>query len=408
MVSGEINSWISNFLSGRKQCVVVEGEQSMFVPVESGVPQGSVLGPCLFLFYINDIPYGLKSTCRLFADDTIVYLTVKSNSDAEELQDDLNKLAQWEKKWSMEFHPDKCNVLSITRNKTPVVYDYRLHGHTLQHVSSAKYLGVTFNSKLTWGEHIDNMTQKANKTLGFLRRNVQVSNPQLKQQAYRTLVRPVVEYACPVWDPYTKTQIRQIEMVQRRAARYVKNRYHNTPSVSEMIQQMNWRSLHDRRRDNRLCMLYKVYHQLIAVPANDLILKTRVSAYTHDVAFFTLPTTGNMHSSHLQYVNGTVYQLHLFTVQVLAISALGLGCWITAPSHVCQFSNLPTSTHCKYVNNEVDTIHQVKFFTYYCTLFVQHRSSCQVFYPKKLDSIRKIKKIKESWRPGFQMKTTIP
>ena len=197
-IRGEINSWISNFLSGRKQCVVVEGEQSTFVPVESGVPQGSVLGPYLFLFYINDIPDGLKSTCRLFADDTIVYLTVKSNSDAEELQDDLNKLAKWEKKWSMEFHPDKCNILYITRNKTPVVYDYRLHGHTLQHVSSAKYLGVTFNSKLTWGEHIDNMTQKANKTLGFLRRNVQVSNPQLKQQAYRTLVRPVVEYACPV------------------------------------------------------------------------------------------------------------------------------------------------------------------------------------------------------------------
>ena len=93
-IRGEINSWISNFLSGRKQCVVVEGEQSMFVPVESGVPQGSVLGPCLFLFYINNIPYGLKSTCRLFAYDTIVYLTVKSNSDAEELQDDLNKLAQ--------------------------------------------------------------------------------------------------------------------------------------------------------------------------------------------------------------------------------------------------------------------------------------------------------------------------
>ena len=110
-IRGEINSWISNFLSGRKQCVVVEGEQSTFVPVESGVPQGSVLGPCLFLFCINDIPDGLKSTWRLFADDTIVYLTVKSDSDAEELQDDLNKLAQWEKKWSMEFHPDKCNCI---------------------------------------------------------------------------------------------------------------------------------------------------------------------------------------------------------------------------------------------------------------------------------------------------------
>ena len=98
---GDINRWISSFLTGRKQCVVVEGEQSKFVPVESGVPQGSVLGPCLFLFYINDIPDGLNSTCRLFADDTIVYLTVKSDSDADKLQNDLNKLADWEQKWSI-------------------------------------------------------------------------------------------------------------------------------------------------------------------------------------------------------------------------------------------------------------------------------------------------------------------
>ena len=82
----------------------------------------------------------------------------------------------------------------------------------------------------------------------------------------------------------------------------------------------------------------------------------------HSLPYLPQPVTGNMHSSHIQYVNGTVYHPHLFTVQVLAISALGLGCWITAPSHVCQFSNLPTSIHCKYVNNEVDTIHQVKFF----------------------------------------------
>ena len=107
------------------------------MPVESGVPRCSVLGPCLFLFYINDIPDGLHSTCRLFADDTIVYLSVKSNSDAHQIQNDLNQIADWKQKWSMEFHPDKCNVLSITRagrSKSPIIYNYKLHGHTLQHV----------------------------------------------------------------------------------------------------------------------------------------------------------------------------------------------------------------------------------------------------------------------------------
>ena len=212
-IRGEINHWISSFLAGHKQCVV-EGEQSNFVPVESSVPQGSVLVPYLFLFYINGILDGLHSTCRLFADDTIVYLTVKSSSDAHQLQNDLTKLADWEQKWSMEFHPDECNVLSITRSKSPIVYNYKLHWHTLQHFPIVKYLGVTFNSKLTWGEHIGNTTTKANRTLRFLKRNLQVSNPQLKQQAYRTLVRPLVEYANTIWDPYTKTQVQQVEMVQ--------------------------------------------------------------------------------------------------------------------------------------------------------------------------------------------------
>ena len=110
---------------------------------------------------INDIPEGLNSPCRLFADDTISYLTVKSNADARQLQDDLHALASWEQKWSMEFHPDKCKVLSISRSKNPIKFDYTLHGYKLEHVTSAKYLGVTFNNKLTWDDHISNITNNA-------------------------------------------------------------------------------------------------------------------------------------------------------------------------------------------------------------------------------------------------------
>ena len=119
-IQGKTNAWILGFLSGRTQAVVLDGETSGYVPVKSGVPQGSVLGPSLFLFYINDIPVGLHSTIRLFADDTIAYLAIKTNSDCISLQKDLDKLGLWEQKWKMAFHPDKCNVLSITRNKTPI------------------------------------------------------------------------------------------------------------------------------------------------------------------------------------------------------------------------------------------------------------------------------------------------
>ena len=147
-ITGNVNHWIKNFLSNRQQAVMFEGEKSDFVPVTSGVPQGSVLGPTLFLFYINDIANELDSTVRLFADDTMVYLVVKSQSDAKKLQKDLDCFGSWERDWRMELHPDKCSVLSITRSKTPIHYEYQLHGQPLEHVKSAKCLGVTIQSDL--------------------------------------------------------------------------------------------------------------------------------------------------------------------------------------------------------------------------------------------------------------------
>jgi hypothetical protein len=116
-IRGKTNTWIHNCLSERSQAVVVDGEKSSYIDVDSGVPQGSVLGPSLFLFYINNMLRCLKSTVRLFADDTIAYLAVTSEADAVDLhvQSNLNKLGIWEKKWKMEFHPDKCNVLTISK-----------------------------------------------------------------------------------------------------------------------------------------------------------------------------------------------------------------------------------------------------------------------------------------------------
>ena len=233
-IRGETLEWIRAFLSDRTQVVVVDGQESDIGNVESGVPQGSVLGPSLFLFYINDLPTNLTSTVRLFADDTIVYLTVKSESDCGELQKDLDKLAIWENKWRMEFHPDKCTVLTVTKKKTPVMFNYKLHGHTLEHEEATKYLGCTISSDLNWGKHITNICSKANKTLGFLRRNLHITSKKIKERAYKSLVRPQLEYASTVWDPYQQGHIDQIEKVQRRAARYATGRYRNRSSVGEM------------------------------------------------------------------------------------------------------------------------------------------------------------------------------
>ena len=118
------------------------------------------------------MPEGLNATVRLFADDTIVYLTVISDADAGTLQADLDKLGTWEKTWKMEFHPGECNVLHISRRANLLRHQYTLHGHILESVQSAKYLGCLITSDLKWSDHISTICGKANKTLGFLRRNL--------------------------------------------------------------------------------------------------------------------------------------------------------------------------------------------------------------------------------------------
>ncbi len=184
-IRGKTKNWIRAFLEDRKQTVVLDGERSYEADVASGIPQGSILRPCLFLFYINDIPEGLHSTVRLFADDTIAYLAVSSNADAESLQEDLRRLEEWERKWQMEFHHGKCQVLTVTRKRKVIKYDYVLHGQVLEHVSAAKYLGVTVSSDLRWNRHVAAVTSKANSTLGFLKRNLQVKSEDLRPQHTR-------------------------------------------------------------------------------------------------------------------------------------------------------------------------------------------------------------------------------
>jgi hypothetical protein len=170
----------------------------------------------------------------------------------------------------------------FTKKKQPIQHNYILHNHLLESVSSAKYLGITVQSnlKIKWDKHINDITSKGNKALGFLKRNQKTSNQQIKTQAYQVLVRPKLEYSCSIWDPHTSESIRNILMVQRRAARYICNRYHNTSSVSDMLNIINLPSLAERRLRTRLVMMYKVSFHLVAVPSEILIVSdTRTRKY---------------------------------------------------------------------------------------------------------------------------------
>jgi hypothetical protein len=125
--------------------------------VDYGIPQGAVLGPTLFLLFINDSPEHVNCNVRVFADDCLLYRNLNNQSDSELLQKDLTNLENWEKTWQMKFNPEKCYVIHVTKKKIPLKFDYLLHSHILQPVKNGKYLGVTISNGLDWGPHINNI-----------------------------------------------------------------------------------------------------------------------------------------------------------------------------------------------------------------------------------------------------------
>ena len=258
-IRGHVLNWVRAFLGSRSQRVVIEGEESESIPVTSGVPQGSVLGPILFLININDLPDEVCSQVRLFADDTALYLTMESEDSGSTLQSDLDILSMWETRWDMEFNPSKCQVVHVAGSKRPVKRDYILHGQVLESVTCAKYLGVDISGSLTWNSHIDRITGSANRTLGFVQRNIKTRMSKVRETAYNTLVRPQLEYASAVWESHNKNRISQIEQVQRRAARWTVSYFDREASVTKIVQDLGWRTLDQRRADARLVCFLRSY-----------------------------------------------------------------------------------------------------------------------------------------------------
>ena len=257
-VRGNVKQWIESFLSHREQRVILDRVRFESAEVLSGVPQGTAVGPLLFLCFINDL-----SQAKLFADDSLLLRVIKNDSDRALLQKDRSALEHWENTWQMSFNPIKCVVLRISTKKMKVLpTQYELHGHTLEVVDSR----VTIKDDLSWGTHIQNTVSKANRTLGFLRRNTKGCTKPVKDLTYKAMVRPTMEYSSTVWDP--QTHITTLEQVQRRAARYVCNDYHSrTPGcVTKMIYDLNWESLEVTRRHESLGMLYRIQHNLVDIP----------------------------------------------------------------------------------------------------------------------------------------------
>ena len=297
-IRGDLHGWIKDWLTGRTQKVVLDGAHSDEEDVKSGVPQGTVLGPIMFLIYINNIADSTTSALKLFADDGLLYRSVNTIGDTQELQKDLTTISSWAQNWQMRFNPSKCYVLRITRKKKNILTpQYEMMGSILEEVDHHPYLGIELDNKLNWNIQIDQCTAKAHKTLNFLRRNMYQCPKDTKEMAYKTLVRPLVEYGASAWDPGNLGKIRQVEKVQRKGARFVMGDWRQTSSVTSMLEALKWQSLQERRLVRRLTLLYQAHHGLFAINIPVYIQRAqRTSTRRHPIQYLALPTRTNLYA----------------------------------------------------------------------------------------------------------------
>lgn len=269
---GNLLNWVTSYLSGRNQRVIVEGSYSDWLPVTSGVPQGSILGPLLFLLYINDMPLVANcSNIALFADDAKCIKKVSSLADALELQSDLSRLHNWSKEWCLCFNVDKCKVLTVSRALTTVSFDYNIGGCILEHVGNFKDLGVVVDSSLTFKDHVSSLICRANAVSGMIKRTVGYNAPRnVTLQLYTALTRSSLDYCSPVWSPYLNCDIKQVESVQRSMTRYVLG-YPNETSYQERCLQLNILPLSYRREVNDLILLFKYIHSIYDVSLDETL-----------------------------------------------------------------------------------------------------------------------------------------
>ena len=191
--------------------------------------------------------------------------------DSIELQRDLDSLVIWTKQWGMRFNATKCQALRVSQAKRPIERFYTINDHILEQTQSTKYLGVHISGNMEWDTHIDSISAKANRTLGFLRRNLAHCPKELKELSYFSLVHSVLEYACQVWDPHLRKDIDRLEMIQRRAARFTSQDYSTYSSVSAMLKALGWLPLTIRRQNHRLTLMFQITNDLVAIPTDGII-----------------------------------------------------------------------------------------------------------------------------------------
>ena len=259
-LNSQIISWIKSFLSNRRQKVKVNGEESTWAEVLSGVPQGSVLGPVLFVCYINDLPDNIKTNVRLFADDTKVYAEATKSNNRNNLQEDVTYLDKWANIWQLSFNAGKCKTMHIGA-KNPNQSYHMIQDGTRVEIETThleKDIGVYVDDQLKFDQHIETKCKQANKILGMVRRSFTFINKDIMRQLYIALIRPILEYGHVITYPRLKKSEESLEKIQHRATKMV-------PELKEMeyeqrLREMKLQSLYYRRDRGDMIECYKMTH----------------------------------------------------------------------------------------------------------------------------------------------------
>lgn len=288
--------WFNSYLSDRQQRVVMGGIESDWVSVPSGVPQGSILGPSLFIMYINDLPSQLRfSDCMLYADDVKIYKRISCLGDCLELQRDIISLSEWCSQWRMNLNLAKCCFMNFSlKRDLNILFDYTLNGYILQRVLEIKDLGVTFSMNMSFNAHITNVVSKALRMLGFVHRTMKhVNDVSVFKTLYFSYIRSGLEYCSPVWCPTTKQCINKIERVQRRFVKLLCFRAkvsYSGDSYAELCNFFQLTSLENRRKVADLLFFHKILHSKVNAPSllSNLCLHAPSRRTRHSNVFATI------------------------------------------------------------------------------------------------------------------------
>ncbi|XP_053380636.1 uncharacterized protein LOC128548935 [Mercenaria mercenaria] len=283
-VDGPLLSWFSNYLTNRRQSVILPGAKSNWCSLQAGVPQGSILGPLLFLVYINDIVEDIGARINMFADDTSLHIVVDHPVlSAQVLQTDINKISTWADTWLVKFNPSKSETMLISRKANkPLHPPLLMNNQQISTVTSHKHLGVYLSEDGSWHNHITHITERAWKRIYLMRKlKFQLDRKSL-EIIYFSFIRPILEYADVVYCNCTQYEKQELDKIQNEASRIVSG---TTQLISfhNLHKEVPWESLETRRLHHKLILLYKMKNGLTPEYLSSLVPQTVGETATYNL-----------------------------------------------------------------------------------------------------------------------------